>query len=153
MDMGKKIIRPPLTAAEVEEKKRLRAAINRHKGQWELENGVDLTQSMLGQAAAEVIGRESAFSQGAIWQYLSEGCDTKLNPEFVQAVAKLLKFPVEDISPRFRPIVGALGVDLVSADGLDDPDIQESLRLMLKGTPAQRKQARQMIALLLDEGE
>lgn len=151
--MSKKIERPPLTTEEIAEKRRLRLAIERHKSKWESANGTKLSQERLGCAAAQVIGRPEPFSQGAIWQYLSENSDTKLNPEFVQAVAKLLRFPIDEVAARFNPIVSVGSLDLVPADGLNDPDIQESLRLMLKGSPAQRKQARQMLALLIGEKE
>jgi len=94
--------KPPLTPEEREEKRRLAALFEASKPQWEESHGAKLTQTLLAQLVGEMTKGEP-ITQGAIWQYLQEDHDTKLNAPVVQAIAAICGFEPSEVSPRFEP--------------------------------------------------
>lgn len=96
--------RPELTDDEKAEKIRLRAIIEKRKSVWEQNHpqAGRLTQARLGELIGELRG-DAPLTQGAIYHYINPNSHTKLNPGIVQAIAFILGFDVEEVSPRFKP--------------------------------------------------
>jgi len=148
MGMTKKMHRPPLTEEEKAEKRRLKAAYLRAKKAWRA-RGDSLTDDKLGEMVAALMGRKEAYSQGAIWQFTSENSNTRIPENFVQAMAYLLDFPVEEISPRFFPKPPVYPVEPRPLGDLADPDTQAVLQLLKQGSPEQRALLRKIAETVL----
>ena len=99
MQMTQKKHRPPLTKVEQEEKQRIREVYLQAKKQW-LEKGEKLTDQKLGEVVADAIGRESSFTQGAVWQFTSLNSGTRPPDEFIIGVSIALNVPLDYLSAR-----------------------------------------------------
>ncbi len=126
--------RPKLTQEEMSEKDRLLSLYKKHRPAWEAKSGgKKLTQEQLGVLVGEMM-RGEPLGQGAIWQYLNKKSNTKLNADFVQAVAAVLNFDPEEVSPRFAPKSYALrhlrGLREIRGARCDSPSTQEALLIM-----------------------
>ena len=95
--------RPSLTQEEIAEKTRIKALYEAAKKRWKLEDK-KLTDEVLGDLVANAINRkEGPYSQGAVYQFTSPKNGTRMPPEFVQGMALVLGFKVEEISEKFLP--------------------------------------------------
>lgn len=94
--------KPPLTDAEKAEKARFGDLVRANKARFEEITKKKYTQAALAEEVGNVING-SPMTQGAIWQYLSPDHPTRLNAQIVQAVAALMGFSPEQISPEYAP--------------------------------------------------
>lgn len=95
--------KPPLTPEERAEKRRLLELFEKSKPAWQAtHNGTRLTQTLLAQVVGEMVNGEP-MTQGAMWQYLKEDHNTKLNAPIVQAIAAVCGFDPKLVSPKYEP--------------------------------------------------
>lgn len=144
--MTKKAHRPPLTKEESEEKRRIHAAYQKAKPRWLENNGEKLTDEKLGELVAKATGRQSPYSQGAVYQFTSAKSTTRTPIEFVQGFALVLGLRLEDLSPRCLPKSPIYPVSPDLLDMQSDPDTKEVVKLIVEA-PKEKRDLLKRLAL------